>query len=474
MENVYLIYLISEWVLRIMMVPVVTYRRKPNSAMAWLLIIFFEPWIGFIIYMLIGENRLPQRRIRQHDRLLARLEKLSKRFQEHPQVMKPEYDAKLQSAIDLAERLGYMPIVGDNAVTLLDNTDATIDQLIADIDQAQNHVHMLFYIFRDDKTGNRIVDALSRAVDRGVKCRLLVDAVGSSEFLKHSRAELIQKGIEVHAALPVQFFRRKAARIDLRNHRKIAIIDGITSYTGSQNIVDADYGRKKLAWHDLMIRMEGPVTVELQAVFLTDWYFETSEILEGTEIFPDPVSAGDIPSQTLPSGPNYPTENHQRMVLAMLHAAQKQVTITTPYFIPDEALLQAIQVAVLRGVDVTLILPEESDQVIVGAAARGYYGVLLEMGARIFLYQPGLLHAKTITIDSSISMIGSSNFDIRSFALNFELTMMLYGEPFTGKLRMLQEKYLGSSRELLLDEWNQRPYFRRLFQNVMRLFSPLL
>ncbi|WP_144996473.1 cardiolipin synthase [Polystyrenella longa] len=472
--NWYLLYLISEWVLRIMMIPVVTHRRRPNSAMAWLLIIFFEPWFGFLIYVLIGENRLPQRRIRKHDRLLAKLETLSRRFRDHPQVMKPDYDSRLQSAIDLAERLGYMPILGNNSVELLAETDETINRLIADIDQAQKHVHMLFYIYRDDKTGNKVNDALARAVARGVKCRLLLDAVGSSDFLKHNQQELIDAGIEVHAALPVQFFRRKAARIDLRNHRKIVVIDGSISYTGSQNIVDSDYGLKKLAWHDLMIRMEGPVTIELQAVFLTDWYFETDDILEGTDIFPDPKSAGSTPIQTLPSGPSYPTENHQRMVLSMLHAAQHQVTITSPYFIPDEALLQAIEVAVLRGVEVTLILPEKSDQVIVGAAARGYYGVLLEMGAHIYLYQPGLLHAKTITIDSSICMIGSSNFDIRSFELNFELTMMLYGKPINMELKELQDKYLSLSEKLELSRWNRRPYYQRLFQNVMRLFSPLL
>ncbi|MEZ6047645.1 MAG: cardiolipin synthase [Planctomycetaceae bacterium] len=419
MANWSLIYLLSEWIIRIIMIPVVTHRRKPNSAMAWLLIIFFQPWFGFLIYVLIGENRLPQRRIRQHDRLLAKLETLSQRFQKHPQVIPPDYNKELQTAIDLAERLGYMPTMGGNAVELIDKTDTTIERIVADIDRAKHHVHLLFYIYRDDATGRKVTEALKRAVARGVTCRLLIDAVGSSVFLKHNSQEMLEAGIELHPALPVRFFRRKAARIDLRNHRKIVVIDGTISYTGSQNIVDADYGLKKIAWHDLMVRLEGPVTIELQALFLTDWYFETNEILEEPHIFPEPVAPGDVPIQTLPSGPNYPTENYQRMVLAMIHAAQKQVTITTPYFIPDEALLQAIQVAVLRGVEVTLILPEQSDQLIVGTAAKGYYSVLLEMGAHIFLYQPGLLHSKTISIDSSISMIGSSNFDIRSFHAKF-------------------------------------------------------
>ena len=474
MEHWSLLYLISEWVLRILMTPIVTYRRKPNSAMAWLLIIFFQPWLGFFIYVLIGENRLPQRRIRAHDRLLKKLEALNKRYRDLPQVMTPEFTPKLQSAINLAERLGYMPIMGDNTVELLDRTEETIERLIADIDKAEHHVHMLFYIYRDDATGTRVTDALLRALKRGVTCRLLVDAVGSSNFLKHNYDELIEAGIQLHAALPVRFFRRKAARIDLRNHRKIVVIDGRTAYTGSQNIVDADYGLKKLAWHDLMIRIQGPVTIELQALFLTDWYFETNEILEEPHLFPNPVSAGEIPIQTLPSGPNYPTENHQRMVLALLHAAEKDVTITTPYFIPDEAILQAVQIAVLRRVEVTLILPEVSDQLIVGTAAKAYYSILLEIGAKIYLYQPGLLHAKTITIDSRISMIGSSNFDIRSFELNFELTMMLYGEQITSRLRNLQNQYLSQSRQLTLTEWNERPYRSRLAQNIMRLFSPLL
>lgn len=470
-----LIILYSEWALRLIMIPVVTHRRKPASAMAWLLIIFFEPIIGFLLFLMIGNNRLPQRRIRTHDRLMAKLESIGNRFRNHPNIVSPEFAPPMSTAVDLAEKLGSMPIIGNNAVELICETVPAIDRLIEDIDNAQHHVHMLFYIYEFDSTGQRVTEALRRACERGVKCRLLVDAVGSSQLIKNHHEDIESAGIEILAALPVKFFRRQAARMDLRNHRKLVVIDGNISYTGSQNIVDASYGHKDLAWHDLMMRINGPVTLELQALFLTDWYFEKNEILDNPELFPEPIPEGNIPIQTLPSGPNYPTENYQRMVLTMIHAAQERVIITTPYFIPDEALLMAIQVAVLRGVEVTVIVPEKSDQIIVGAAAKGYYSVLMEVGAKLYLYTEGLLHSKTVSIDSSISMIGSSNFDIRSFALNFEINMMLYGEEITQELYELQQGYIDISRQLTSEEWDeQRSYSAQIFHDCMRLLSPVL
>lgn len=468
------IYVVTEWALRLGMIPFVTHRRKPSAALTWLLIIFFEPLIGVVLFLLIGNNRLPQRRIMTHTRLMNKLQSLGERFRGHPNIVSPEMEPPLSTAVDLAQKLGSMPILGNNDVELISETNPAIDRLIADIDEAKHHVHMMFYIYEHDTTGSRVTSALARAVERGVKCRLLVDAVGSSKLLKTSMDEFKEAGIEIHAALPVKFFRRQAARMDLRNHRKLVVIDGQLSYTGSQNIVDASYGHKDLAWHDLMIRITGPVTLELQALFLMDWYFETNEILENPELFPNPTPTGDIPIQTLPSGPNYPTENYQRMVLTMIHAAKKRVIITTPYFIPDEPLLMAIQVAVLRGVEVTVIVPEKCDQIIVGAAARGYYSTLMEIGAHLYLYQTGLLHSKTVSIDSSLSMIGSSNFDIRSFALNFEINMMLYGEKITEELYQLQQSYIEKSKELSLDEWNQRPQIAKVYHDCMRLLSPVL
>ena len=468
------LYYASEWVIRLVMLVVVTRRRQPNSAMAWLLVIFFLPWPGLILYMILGNYRLPKRRIEAHSPLADELAAVRQRLGDHPNIVHPELGPELMSFVDLTERLGYMPIFGGNDAQLITETGEVIDRLVADIDAAEHHVHLLFYIWVDDATGRRVSEALARAVHRGVKCRVLVDAVGSRPMLRRLAPEMIKQGIEVQEALPVGLFRRRMARIDLRNHRKVAVIDGRIGYTGSQNIVDASYGHKDLAWRDMMVRLTGPIVLELQAVFFIDWYHETDEVLEGDDLFPDPPRTGEIPVQTLPSGPNYPTENYQRIVVAALYAARQHVIITTPYFVPDEPFLQAMQMAVLRGVEVELILPRKCDQVMVGAASRAYYDDVLEMGVKLHLYDQGLLHAKTMSVDDTVAFIGSSNFDIRSFALNFEINMLFYGPEAAAKLRAQQKQYIAESQPLTLDEWNRRPAVKKAFQNIAKLLSPLL
>ncbi|MBN2376189.1 MAG: cardiolipin synthase, partial [Sedimentisphaerales bacterium] len=353
-------------------------------------------------------------------------------------------------------------------------TEEVVESLVRDIDEAQEHVHLLFYIIADDETGRKVAEALMRAAKRGVKCRVLADAVGSRGMFGGLGERMRQVGVEVREALPVGLFRRRMARIDLRNHRKVAVIDGRIGYAGSQNIVDASYGRKDMLWHDLMVRLRGPVVLELQAVFVGDWYFEAEQVLEDDEVFPEPEVAGKVSAQTLPSGPNYPTENYQRMVVAALYAAAERVVITTPYFVPDESFMQAMETAVLRGVEVELILPRKSDMVLVNAASRAYFDDLLEAGVRIFLYDDGLLHAKTMSIDDKIAFIGSGNFDIRSFELNFEVNLLFYGSEVTGQLKALQQEYLSRSVKVTQHRWSTRPMMQKVVQNVAKLLSPLL
>jgi cardiolipin synthase len=469
-----LAYYISEWVIRLVMLVVVTRRRQPSSAMAWLLVIFFVPWLGLVVYLLIGENHLPRRRVEEHARLLEKLHAAERRFAHHPTMVRPELGAESMAAVTLAERLGSMPILGGNAVELMTRTEDVIDSLVADIDAAEHHVHLLFFIFADDETGRRVAEALARAVERGVTCRVLVDSVGSAPMLRRLGPQMTRQGVRLHEMLPVGIFRRRMARIDLRNHRKLAVLDGRIGYTGSQNVVNADYGHKDLAWHDIMVRLTGPAVLELQGVFMADWYYETGEILDGDDVFPDPEITGTIPVQTLPSGPTYPTENYQRMVVAALHAAREHVIITTPYFVPDEPFLQAIQVAVLRGVKVELILPQRSDKPLVAAASRAYYQELLDEGVKLHLFQSGILHSKTMTIDDNVAFVGTSNFDIRSFALNFELNLLLYDTQVTELLRAEQRLYLEDAVRLTAEDWRRRPALRRVFQNVAKLLSPLL
>lgn len=467
-------FLLSEWTIRLVMLPVVTQRRRPNSATAWLLVIFFLPWFGWLLYFLIGENRLPRRRTEKHRELLRQLRRIGQRFDNHPAVEQPDLGREAMSAVKLAQKLGDMPILGGNHCELMTQTATVIDHLIADIEAAQDHVHLAFYIYADDSTGQRVANALAAAAARGVHCRVLVDAVGSRPMFRRLAGWMRERGIELHAMLPVNLFRRQVSRMDLRNHRKVVVVDGRIAYTGSQNIVDPDYGTRHLAWHDMMVRITGPVVLELQAVFVGDWFFETDTLPDGELIFPSPTITGDMPVQVLPSGPSYATENYQRVVVAAIYAAQRRVVITTPYLVPDEALLQAIQVAILRGVQVDVIVPQKCDQIIVGLAAKAYYKDLLEIGVNLYLYQPGLLHSKSIAVDDRLSLIGSSNFDIRSFALNFEISLLCYGPSVTARLLAVHSDYIAQSNPFTMADWKKSSKARRLFENIARLMSPLL
>jgi cardiolipin synthase len=473
-EFAYLFLYWAEWVIRVVMLLTVPRRRSPNSALAWLTLIFFLPWVGLVLYVLVGTNRLPRRRVERYRQLL---EEFNRRLGQRlcgTAVTNPDLPAEAMTAVRLAERLGQLPILGGNEVELLTDTNEVIDRLIADIEQAENHVHMLFYIFHDDETSHRVSEALLGAARRGVTCRVLADAVGSWAMLRRLAPKLLAGGVQVQAALGVGLFRRTVARIDVRNHRKIVVIDGRIGYTGSQNIINADYGRRGLAWHDMTARVRGPAVLALQAVFLGDWYFETEQILDDPAFFPKVDICGSVPVQVLPSGPTYPVENYHRMVIAALHTARHQVIITTPYFVPDQSFLQAVQIAVLRGVDVILIVPEKCDKILVGAVAWSYFGELLELGCQVYLYRPGLLHAKTMTIDNSFAFLGTGNFDIRSFNLNFEVNLLLYGDRVTAELRRRQLDYLAYSRSLTYEEWSSRPKIVKTFQGIARLISPLL
>jgi cardiolipin synthase len=395
------------------------------------------------------------------------------RLTNHPHIFHPEVGPALSQAVTLAENLGQSPILGGNAVELLVDYDGTIARLAEDIDRAENHVHLQFYIFADDRATVPVIEALGRAARRGVQCRVLADAIGSRPALRTLAPKLTALGVAVHAMLPVSLLPWKKARLDLRNHRKIAVIDGRVGYTGSQNLVAAEF-KEGLAYEELMVRVTGPVVLELQHVFAADWFLETNEVLDGEAEFPGPAIAGGVPAQALPSGPAFPTQNNQRLIVALVHGARKKVVLTTPYFIPDEPLLQAMQTAALRGVGVHLVVSEKGDHPIVSLAQKSYYQDLLEAGVRIHLYRKNFLHAKHLSIDESVAVIGSSNLDIRSFALNAEVMLMIYDNDVATRLAAEQEGYFANSRLLALATWEQRSFFQKVVENLARLLSPLL
>lgn len=462
----------SEWVLRVLAILWIPQRRSPAAAKVWLLLIFFLPWVGFVLYWLLGNVSLKQARSRKREKLLrawaARNNALELAVAEVPQAQQE----RLAQAVRLAENLGRMPIVGGNHAEMLADYDESLDRLIADIDAAKQSVHLLYYIFEDDGVGQRVAQALLRAEKRGVQCRVLVDAIGSRPF-RRLLPELKAEGVEAYSMLPVGLFAKRLARFDVRNHRKLAVIDGQIGHIGSQNIVDATF-KPGIVNEEMVCRVTGPVVTTFQCIFADDWYLTTGRALEKANAFPDVPRTGDAYAQLLPSGPGYPTENNQRLFVAFIHAARERVVITTPYFIPDDALLQALQTAVLRGVDVRLVVPYKADQYLVGFAQRSYYDELLDSGVKVFQYRTRFLHAKHLTIDDGVAIIGSSNMDQRSFGLNLELSLILYDFEATQRLREAQERYFAGSTLLTKAEWAKRTWLTKGMQNIARLFSPLL
>ncbi len=467
------VFIAAEWAVRLAMIVIVPFRRSPEAAKGWLLLIFFEPTAGLLLYLLIGRPSLPEWRTQRS----AEFDQLSKptyeRFAQDPNIFHPELGAGLDHCVRLAENLGELPILGGNAADVLADYDGTIDRLIADIDAARDHVHLLYYIIGNDDTTERVVDALARAVDRGLVCRVLADSLGSRPAFDQLLPRLHKHGILAEETMRVGLFRRKTGRIDLRNHRKIAVIDGAIAYTGSQNLVDSTF-KPGLDYEELNVRMEGPIALELQAVFAEDWYLETGEFLGERRYFPDPRIAGHIPAQALPSGPGYPRENNQRLIVSLVHAANKRIAITMPYLIPDDALMQALQTAVLRGVDVMLVVPAQMDQLLVCLAQRSYYEDMLDSGMRVCCYGKRFLHAKHVTIDDGVAWIGSSNLDIRSFALNAEIVVLFYDRGVCARLAEEQARYQREGEMLDPATWRQRPLRRKVAENLARLLSPLL
>jgi cardiolipin synthase A/B len=468
------LYVLSEWVIRLAMLVYVPQKRSADAARAWLVLIFLIPWLGLLLYALIGRIRYPRERLQDEARAVLRIRDVQAQMLSKGGFSRPQLTGEAGRTAALVERLGeFCPLAG-NKVELLAEYQPALDRLVADIEAATHHVHLLFYIFAADATGRKVGAAVERAARRGVSCRVLMDAVGSSSGLRHLAPELRKAGVEVVALLPVNYFRRNSARLDLRNHRKIAVIDGSIGYVGSQNVVDPGF-IKAYPNEELLARVEGPVVVQLQSVFLADRYQETENRLEiPAKFLPPQTPAGESAAQVLPSGPGYAYENQQSMLIDILHEARERVVMTTPYFVPDEPFLEAMETAALRGAEVHLVVPEHSNKLVTNWAQESHYARLLDVGIHIHLYAPHFLHAKHVTVDRFVAVVGSVNMDIRSFALDSEVSLLVYDEKVVMAFEAVQARYFAQSRELSKAEWSKRGQLRRVAQNTARLADSLL
>jgi cardiolipin synthase len=389
----------------------------------------------------------------------------------------PEYVA---SVATLNRNLGALPMLPGNRIDLFPDYGPAIAAMTAEVDRADTWVHVEFYITAWDEVTAPFYEALVSAVQRGVEVRLLFDHLGSrgipgyQDFCKR----LDGTGIDWHPMLSIHPLKGEWRRPDLRNHRKILVVDGRVAFTGSLNLIEPGYNKPKnhqagREWVELVARVEGPVVSALNVLFATDWYSETGTRLTHEIQAPTPV-AGSVPAQVIPSGPGFATENNLRAFTTLLYSAQRRLSITSPYFVPDESLLYAVTTAAQRGVDVELFVSEAGDQFMVYHAQRSYYEALLRAGVRIFMYPaPYVLHSKFFTVDDEVAVLGSSNLDMRSFVLNYEVSLMIPDPEVVSRVREVENTYRGLSRELTLEEWLTRSRGSAYADNVMRLTAAL-
>ncbi|WP_314431008.1 cardiolipin synthase [Microbacterium lacticum] len=464
---------------RILAIIFVPRNRRPTAAMAWLLAIYFIPIVGVLLFLLIGNPRLPRKRRRKQEVINESIRQMSRGLDLG--TLRPNAPDWFRSLVRLNRNLGAMPISGDNGAILISGYEESLDTMAEAIRQAQEYVHVEFYILQSDATTDDFFAALEEVAARGVAVRVLLDhwANRGKPFYKKTIKRLDAMGADWHLMLPVQPFRGAYTRPDLRNHRKLLVVDGLVAFTGSQNITDPTYNLRKnikrgLRWVDMMTRIDGPVVASINAVFLSDWYSETDEIIDDIELFDVRTGSGDLDCQVIPSGPGFEFQNNLKLFMSLLFAAQDKLIIVSPYFVPDEGLLLAIQTACQRGVHVELFVSEEGDHAMVYHAQRSYYEALLRSGVKIFLYRkPFILHSKSMSVDDEVAVIGSSNMDMRSFGLNLEISLLVRGEEYVQQLRAVEDQYRALSRELTLDEWMQQPLRSTVLDNLARLTSAL-
>ena len=460
-----IVYEVLEWAIRIGALVVIPFKRKATAA-AWLLFLFLLPIPGLLLFLAIGQPRFPRWRT-------ERFEKLRPYFNSVSRALRGTSPEKLGSVADtakLALRLGAFPPLAGNSIELIDDYDAVIRRLIDDIDAAQSTVRLLIYIFADDAVGQSVISSLGRAVRRGVRCEVLLDPVGSRPWIRGTIDSLKREGVATRQALPFHWLRGRTRR-DMRNHRKLFVIDGVVGYAGSQNIVARDF-RPGVVNKELVARVTGPIVSALEALIVMDWCLETNETPPDLQLAS--AKCGTAVLQLLPSGADYPLEGFQTLLVWQLHEARKKAVIVSPYFIPDQDVVGALQTAAARGVEVDILVSKVVDQRLVNLAQRSYYDELLACGVRIHEFRDHLLHAKNVSVDGNLGIVGSSNVDLRSFQLNEEVSLLLLDHSSVASLEKIQRGFLKQSDRIDLDQWRRRGHPAMFAENIARLCAPLL
>lgn len=456
-------------------------RRAVTSAMAWLLVIYILPLVGIIAYLSFGELHLGKRRAERARTMWPSTARWLSDLKQCREIFATEHSDVARSLFELCyHRQGIAGVKG-NQLQLLTSADDVMQALIRDIQLARHNIEMVFYIWHPGGLADEVAESLMAASRRGVHCRLLLDSAGSVDFFRSPWVGMMRNaGIDVVEALQVSLLRVFLRRMDLRQHRKIVLIDNYIAYTGSMNLVDPRFFKQSAGvgqWIDLMARMEGPVATAMGIVFSCDWEIET-----GKRILPPPPDRNIMPFeqesghtvQVIASGPGFPEDMIHQALLTAVYSAREQLIMTTPYLVPSDDLLHAICTAAQRGVNVSVIVPRHNDSLLVGWASRSFFSEMLEAGVKIYQFEDGLLHTKSVLVDGQLSLVGTVNLDMRSLWLNFEVTLVVDDAGFGSDLACVQDDYIARSRLLDGKRWAKRAWWQRIVERLFYFFSPLL
>ena len=454
-------------------------HREPASRIAWIVVILAVPALGMLAYLLLGETNIGRRRVARKREIISRLRDVADATGADAANVQADVPQRHAHLFQVGKTVNGFGPVGGNRAQLMRGSNAAIDSMVADIDDAEDHVHLLFYIWLPDNNGCKVVEALQRAAARGVTCRAMADSLGSRIMIDSDHWQAMRAaGVRLGVALPIgnPLLRPLKGRIDLRNHRKILIIDNRIAYCGSQNCADPEFRikAKYAPWVDAMMRFEGPIVRQNQYLFASDWEAETGEEISPLLRQPIPPTQPGLPAQVVGTGPTVRNSAMPEMFETLMYAARRELIITTPYYVPDESMQAGLCASARRGVETTIIFPLRNDSWIVAAASRSYYDELLAAGVRIFEYQGGLLHTKSLTLDGEVTLIGSANMDRRSFELNYENNILFYDRSLTADMRQRQQEYLARSHSVDAQVVAAWPMKRRLWNNTIAMLGPLL
>lgn len=449
---------------------IILQRRSAAATLAWLLALIFLPFIGYIVYRLIGPLRLNRKRVKRS------ISKAAVREVMKAQAQLSDDDLEHQQLAHIGIQLGEASPLRAQDVELFFDGNAAYASILRCVANAKHHVHLEYYIWEPDTIGTELRDALIERAKAGVQVRMVVDATGSNNLKKTFFAPLRAAGVHVALFNPIRLRSLRFRRPDFRTHRKIIVCDGRVGFTGGMNITDNhSESRSKNFWRDTHIRITGAAVWPLQRMFMEDWYFAAEELCPVTEeTFPTPSNDGAHLVQIVGSGPDSSAFAIHKMFFTACNQSTDRLWMTTPYFVPDEALLMAITSAALRDVDVRLLVPKKGDSRLVDLAARSYFPELLEAGVRIYEYEARFIHAKTMVCDNDVAIVGTANLDNRSFRLNFEVAAIVFGDEANTELASAFTRDLDGAREIVRSEFDRQPLKKRLGQASARLISPLL